>query len=84
MRLDKGDYVVGIHYRALNDETWYPTGCKHPRLVEKVSEIKLHFNGAPGAPFYSNEYKQVLVPVEREAEYYYSMSVKAVVCSKKQ
>lgn len=40
--------------------------------MAKINEIKQHFNGAPGGPFYINEYKQVLVPVGRGADYYYA------------
>ena len=70
--LEKGDYVVGLYYRATDDELWYPTSNAHPELVERVNEIKLHFTGALGGGFYINEYKQVLVPVGEEAEYYYA------------
>lgn len=72
IRYEKGDYVVGVQYQLTDDETWYPTSNEHPELVEKVNEIKLHFNGAPGGPFYINEYKQVLVPVGSEVDYYYA------------
>ena len=72
IRYEKGEYVVGVQYQLTDEETWYPTSNEHPELVEKVNEIKLHFNGAPGGPFYINEYKQVLVPVGFEADYYYA------------
>ena len=72
VRYEKGDYVVGLFYRSSDDELWYPTSNEHPELVSRINAIKLHFNGAPGGTFYINEYKQVLVPVGDEAEYYYA------------
>lgn len=72
VRFEKGDYVVGIHYQASDDEIWRPTSHEHPELVAMVNEIKLYFNGAPGGPFYINEFKQVIVPVANEADYYYA------------
>lgn len=72
VRYEKGDYVVGLFYRSTDDELWYPTSSDHPALVQMVNEIKLYFNGSPGGTFYINEYKQVLVPVGDEAEYYYA------------
>ncbi|HZK01697.1 MAG TPA: hypothetical protein VFC96_02425 [Anaerovoracaceae bacterium] len=41
-------------------------------LVNRVNNIKLHFSGSPGGTFYINEYKQVLVPVNEETNYYYA------------
>lgn len=72
VRYEKGNYVVGLFYRSVDDELWYPTSNEHPDLVESVNRIKLHFNGAPGGTFYINEYKQVLVPIGDEADYYYA------------
>lgn len=72
VRYEKGEYVVGLFYRSANDELWYPTSNEHTELVERINKIKLHFSGAPGGTFYINEYKQVLVPVGDDAEYYYA------------
>lgn len=71
VRYEDGSYVVGLFYRAANNELWYPTSSSHQELVARVNDIKLHFNGAPGGSFYINEYKQVLVPVQ-ETGYYYA------------
>lgn len=72
VRYEDGSYVVGLFYRAANDELWYPTSSSHQELVARVNDIKLHFNGAPGGSFYINEYQQVLVPVMQDTDYYYA------------
>jgi hypothetical protein len=72
VRYEQGGYVVGLFYRSPNGELWYPTSDAHPKLVQMVNNIKIHFTGGPGGAFYINEYKQVLVPVGEEAVYYYA------------
>ena len=71
VRLERGEYVVGIYYLSNDGELWYPSSANHPDLVEMVNNIKNHFAGSPGGAFYINEYKQVLVPVIGEEKDYY-------------
>lgn len=71
VRLERGEYVVGIYYLSNDGELWYPSSANHPDLVEMVNNVKNHFTGNPGGAFYINEYKQVLVPVIGEGKEYY-------------
>lgn len=71
VRYEKGEYVVGLVYQSVDDESWRPTSSAHPELVERINRVKIHFTGALGGAFYINEYKQVLVPVGDDSEYYY-------------
>ena len=71
VRLEWGEYVVGIYYRSTEGELWYPSNVDHPDLVEMVNNIKTRFSGSPGGAFYINEYQQVLVPVIGEEKDYY-------------
>ena len=49
----------------------------HPDLADMVNDVKrTHGTGARG-PFYINEYKQVIVPVGDEVQYYYAGTYKA-------
>ena len=72
VRFEDGEYVVGIYYRSVESELWYPTSKEHPNLVKMVNQIKTHFSGSPGGAFYINEYKQVIVPVQGDEKYYLS------------
>jgi len=42
----------------------------HPELADMVNDVKRTQGSAPNGPFYINEYKQVIVPVGGEAQYY--------------
>lgn len=72
VRLEDGEYVVGLYFRSPDGELWYPTSGEHSELVEMVNEIKTHFNGSPGGAFYINEYRQVIVPAGDEGHYYFA------------
>ncbi|HHX87584.1 MAG TPA: hypothetical protein GX693_05320 [Firmicutes bacterium] len=71
VKLEQGEYVVGIFYRSSDGELWYPTSGNHPELVEMVNKVKIHFSGSPGGAFYINEYNQVIVPVAGDENDYY-------------
>ncbi|NMA04708.1 MAG: hypothetical protein GX925_08385 [Clostridiales bacterium] len=66
-----GEYVIGLVYRSVDEEIWYPSTDEHGELVDKINEIKLYFSGSPGGKFYINEYSQVLVPAA-DSKYYYA------------
>jgi hypothetical protein len=73
VRLEKGEYVVGIYYVSSDGELWYPSSGDHPGLVEMVNDVKKYYSGSPGGAFYINEYKQVIVPVQgEESDYYFA------------
>ena len=40
VKLEQGEYVVGIFYRSSDGELWYPTSGNHPELVEMVNKVK--------------------------------------------
>ena len=47
----------------------------HPDLADMVNDVKrTHGTGSTG-PFYINEYKQVLVPVGDDVQYYFAVYV---------
>jgi hypothetical protein len=43
---------------------------EHPDLVRKVNDVKMAYGDITHGPFYINQYRQVLVPVGPDAEYY--------------
>ena len=64
------DARIGLTYRTADDERWHMTTKAHPELADMVNDVKrTHGRGANG-PFYINEYKQVIVPVGDEVQYY--------------
>lgn len=65
-----GETVVALHYRTPDGERWLATTREHPQLVQMVNAVKLAIRSAPKGAFYINEYKQVIVPVGPEKEYY--------------
>ncbi len=71
VRLEDGEYVVGLFYRSTDGELWYPSNGEHPDLVEMVNEVKNYHASSPGGAFYINEYCQVIVPVVGEEKDYY-------------
>lgn len=70
IRSGKKGPVVGMVYETSDDERWYPTSDEHPELVSMVNAVKTTLGGAPQGSFYINEYKQVIVPVVGQDEYY--------------
>ncbi|HXD30641.1 MAG TPA: hypothetical protein VN643_05975 [Pyrinomonadaceae bacterium] len=66
------DGRVGLTYRAADDERWHMTTKDHPLLAEMVNDVKRTHGTAPNGPFYINEYRQVIVPVGDEAQYYFA------------
>ena len=71
VRLDHGRYVVGLVYRAAENERWYPVTSEHALLAEMVNAVKTNATGTPGGAFYINEFNQVIVPTAGEEEQYY-------------
>ena len=71
VRLEDGDYVVGLFFRSADGELWYPSNGEHPELVNMVNKVKNQYSGNPGGAFYINEYGQVIVPVAGEEKDYY-------------
>ena len=66
----EGETVVALQYRTPDGEEWLATTRDHPRLVLMVNAVKLAHRATPKGAFYINEYKQVIVPVGAEKEYY--------------
>jgi hypothetical protein len=69
---DTDGHEVGVVllYRADENERWRLATRDHPELVEMVNDVKRMHGSGPKGPFYINEYKQVIVPVGDEAQYY--------------
>ena len=70
VKMEKGEWVVGIVYKSANGEYWTPTTQAHPELAAMVNKIKILYNGALGGVFYINEFRQVIVPAGNEGKYY--------------
>lgn len=66
------DGRVGLTYRSADDERWHLTTKAHPELAEMVNDVKRTQGRGSGGPFYVNEYKQVIVPVGDEVQYYFA------------
>lgn len=64
------DGRVGLTYSTADDERWHMTTKDHPALVDMVNDVKRTLGSGPNGPFYINEYKQVIVPVGDDAQYY--------------
>jgi hypothetical protein len=62
--------VAALTYRSSDGERWYASNEEHPRLLAMVNEVKVSMGGAPNGAFYINEYKQVIVPVVGNTDYY--------------
>jgi hypothetical protein len=62
--------VVRLVFRSSEGEKWYATTEDHPQLVKMVNDVKLAVGGEPYGSFYINEYRQVIVPVIGETDYY--------------
>ena len=65
VRSGPGGPVVGLTYRAEDDERWHATTDEHTALVNMVNAIKIAYTGKPNGAFYINEYRQVIVPVAK-------------------
>lgn len=62
--------VVRLVYRSADGEKWYATTEEHTQLVLMVNDVKTSIGGEPYGSFYINEFKQVIVPVIGERDYY--------------
>jgi hypothetical protein len=68
IRRDKASVI----YEGNDGEKFYLATAAHTRLVDVVNTIKEGVGGNQRGPFYINEYRQVIVPVGPDAEYYYA------------
>jgi hypothetical protein len=66
------DGRIGLTYCAEDNVRWHMTTKDHPELAEMVNAVKVTHGKAPNGPFYINEYKQVIVPVGDEVQYYFA------------
>jgi hypothetical protein len=64
------DGHVGLMYCTADDERWHLSTRAHPELADMVNDVKRTHGRGPKGPFYINEYKQVIVPVGDDAQYY--------------
>jgi len=71
--------VVKIIYQTIEGEKWHASTEDHPELVNMVNDVKTSLGQQPNGSFYINEYKQVIVPVVGNENYYlagtYNMSL---------
>lgn len=65
-----GESVVTLQYRTPDGERWLVTNRDHPQLVKMVNAVKIQHRASPKGAFYINEYKQVIVPIGAEKDYY--------------
>ena len=66
----RGNGQIGLLYYTDDDERWQVTTRDHPELAGMVNEVKVTHGSGPNGPFYINEFKEVIVPVGPEAQYY--------------
>jgi hypothetical protein len=66
------DGRVGLMYSTSEGERWHMTTDAHPDLADMVNDVKRTHGTGPRGPFYINEYKQVIVPVGDQAQYYFA------------
>ncbi|MCX8034316.1 MAG: hypothetical protein N3A00_03240 [Thermodesulfovibrio sp.] len=64
--------VISIVYETNEGERWYPTTDEHPELIDLVRNVRAFFRQEPSGTFYINEYKQVILPVMGQRDYYYA------------
>jgi hypothetical protein len=64
------DGRIGLMYSTADGELWHTTTKAHPELADMVNDVKRTYGRGPNGPFYINEYKQVIVPVGDDAQYY--------------
>lgn len=66
------DARIGLVYSTADGERWHVTTKAHPDLADMVNDVKRKYGRRPNGPFYINEYKQVIVPVGDDAQYYFA------------
>lgn len=66
------DARIRLIYCTADGVRWHMTTEAHPELAEMVNDVKRMHGSGPNGPFYINEYKQVIVPVGEEAQYYFA------------
>jgi len=64
------DGRICLMYSTADGERWHMTTKAHPELADMVNDVKRTYGRGPNGPFYINEYKQVIVPVGDDAQYY--------------
>lgn len=72
IRWEAGEPVVSLIFRLGRSERVYLATKKHPQLVRMVNAIKEEYSDRGGGVFYINEWRQVIVPVSGEIDYYYA------------
>jgi len=72
IRWDGGEQVVSLIFRIGRTERVYLATSKHRKLVKMVNAVKEEYSEATGGVFYINEWRQVIVPVTGEIDYYYA------------
>lgn len=71
VRWHEGSFAVSLIYRLGPTERVYLATEGHDELVRRVNEVKEALTDRPGGVFYINEWRQVIVPVAGEEDYYY-------------
>jgi hypothetical protein len=72
VRWRDGRQVVALMYRVNQAEYEILSTDRHPELIRMVNTVKEHFADNSGGAFYINEWRQVLVPVIGQRDYYYA------------
>ena len=72
IRWDQGERVVSLIFRLGKMERVYLATKEHGKLVKMVNAVKEEYAEASGGVFYINEWRQVIVPVTGEIDYYYA------------
>ena len=72
IRWDQGEQVVSLIYRVGKTERVYLATKDHRKLVKMVNAVKDEIADASGGVFYINEWRQIIVPVTGEIDYYYA------------
>lgn len=72
IRWRQGELVVSLIYRLGATERVYLSTDAHPELVQMVNAVKQAATGESGGVFYINEWRQVIVPVRGDLDYYYA------------
>lgn len=71
VRWHGGSFAVSLIYRLGPTERVYLATTSHDDLVRRVNAVKEALAGRPGGVFYINEWRQVIVPVAGDTDYYY-------------
>lgn len=72
IRIRDGRPVVSIVYITRDGERWYPTTDEHSELIYMIRQVRSEFGQEPYGSFYINEYKQVILPILGQRDYYYA------------